>query len=137
MTMRVLMTSAVLLAVTSLPSTMVAAAVPGAVPATGTWAVTGNVQGVPVTLSCALTTAADMTVSGSCLDDQTKSHPVTGKVKDQTLTWSFNSEYEGTPITVTLTGVVDETGAKMAGTIAVDPMNADGDFSATLKPQTT
>jgi hypothetical protein len=135
MTMRVLMTSAVLLAATSLPTEMIAAA-PGAVPAAGTWAVSGNVQGVPVNLSCALTTAADMTVSGSCVDSDTKTHAVTGKVKEQTLTWSFNSEYEGSPITVTLTGVVDETGAKMAGTIAVDPMNADGDFSATLKPQT-
>lgn len=132
MTMRVLMTSAVLLTVTSLPGTLRAA-----VPATGTWAVAGNVQGVPVNLNCALTLAADMTVSGSCIDDSTKTHAVTGKVKDQTLTWSFDSEYEGSPITVTLSGVVDDSGAKMSGTIYVDPMNADGDFSATLKPQTT
>jgi hypothetical protein len=131
MMMRTLMTSAVLVAATSLPTEMMAA-----VPTTGTWTVTGNVQGTPVNLSCALTTAADMTVSGSCVGDDTKTHVVTGKVKDQTLTWSFNSEYDGSPITVTLTGVVDDTGAKMAGTISVDPMNADGDFSAILKPQT-
>ncbi|QMV17493.1 hypothetical protein GOB94_01285 [Granulicella sp. 5B5] len=132
---RILMASAVMMVATSLPAETPVLTV--AVPTMGTWAVTGNVQGVPVTLSCALATAADLTVSGSCVDDQTKSHPVKGTVKEQTLTWSFDSEYEGSPITVTLTGVVDETGAKMAGTIYVDPMNADGDFSATLKPQAT
>lgn len=127
--------AAVILTSATLPaeSPMVTAAVP----TMATWVVTGNVQGVPVSLSCSLTTASDMTVSGSCVDDQSKSHPVKGSLKEQTLTWSFDSEYQGSPITVTLTGVVDETGAKMAGTIYVDPMSADGDFSATLKPQTT
>ena len=67
MMMRTLMTSAVLVAATSLPAEMIAA-----VPTTGTWTVTGNVQGTPVNLSCALTTAADMTVSGSCVGDDTK-----------------------------------------------------------------
>ncbi len=118
---------------------LVTMAIPGtlgaAVPATGTWVVAGNVQGVPVNMSCALTVAADNTVSGSCIGDDTKTRSVTGTVKDQTLTWSFNSEYEGSPITVTLSGVVDDSGAKMSGTIYVDPMNADGDFNASLKPQ--
>ena len=131
---QMLMAGAVLMMGTSLAAETPA---PTPVPTIATWVVTGNVQGVPVSLSCALTTASDLTVSGSCVDDQTKSHPVKGTVKEQVLTWSFDSEYEGSPITVTLTGVVDDTGAKMAGTIYVDPLSADGDFSATLKTQTT
>lgn len=131
----IMMAGAVLTISTSLAAETPVATTP--VPTAATWVVTGNVQGVPVSLSCALTTASDLTVSGSCVDDQTKSHVVKGTVKEQVLTWSFDSEYEGSPITVTLTGVVDDTGAKMAGTIYVDPLNADGDFSATLKTQTT
>jgi hypothetical protein len=100
---------------------------------TGTWKVVGDVQGVPVLLSCSLV-EADLKLTGSCVDDQQKSHLLAGGVKDQTVTWAFNTEYEGTPITVTLVGVLDPAGAKMAGTIGVDPMGVDGSFVATLVP---
>lgn len=130
MKMRVAAMCSLLLTMTAWPGTLRAA-----VPETGTWTVAGDVQGVPVNLSCVLTLAPDMTVGGTCTGDDSKARAVTGKIKDQTLTWSFDSEYEGSPITVTLTGVVDVSGAAMAGTIYVDPVDADGDFSATLKPQ--
>jgi hypothetical protein len=113
------------------------AAPPAAVlPASGTWKVTGDVQGVSVAMTCLLTLGADQTITGNCTDNagsSTAPHPVTGTVKDHTLSWSFNSDYQGSPITVGLTGTVDATGGKMAGTIAVDPMSADGDFTAVLQ----
>lgn len=105
----------------------------------GTWKVVGDVQGVPVNLTCTLA-VADNKVSGACVDDNSKSHPVTGELKDKVVSWSFNSEYEGSPITVNLAGTVDATSGKMSGTIAVDPMQVDGQFSATLQtaaPATT
>lgn len=106
----------------------------GAVLPVGTWKIVGDVQGVPVNLTCTLV-QSETKVDGSCVDDQSKSHPlVAGELKDQTVSWSFNSEYEGTPITVSLAGTLDATGAKMAGTIAVDPMQVDGQFSATFVP---
>lgn len=108
-------------------------------PANGTWKVTGDVQGVAVAMTCALTLGADKTITGTCTDNTGSTatpHPVTGTVKDQTLSWSFNSDYQGTPITVGLTGTVDTTATKMSGTIAVDPMNADGDFTAVLQVAT-
>ncbi len=112
---------------------MAAVAVAGMAGSTGTWKVVGDVQGVPVILTCSLV-EADSKLTGTCVDDQSKSHPITGEVKDQTVSWAFGSEYEGTPITVNLAGTIDATGSKMAGTIAVDPMQVDGSFSATLQP---
>ena len=99
----------------------------------GTWTVTGDVQGFPVNLSCVLV-QTDAALTGTCVDVNGKTQQIAGTVKGQTAAWAFNSNYEGTPITVTLTGVVDATGARMAGTIGVDPLGADGTFSAALQP---
>jgi hypothetical protein len=74
----------------------------------------------------------DLKVTGACVDDQNKSHPLTGIVKDKSISWNYASEYEGTPIVITWTGALDTTGAKMSGTIAVDPFGVDGDFTATM-----
>jgi len=130
--MKRLFSVAALMAVVSFPL-MAAVPLTGMTGSTGTWKVVGDVQGVPVILTCSLV-EADSKVTGTCVDDQRKSHAVTGEVKDQTVSWAFSSEYEGTPITVNLAGTIDATGAKMAGTIAVDPMQVDGSFSATLQP---
>jgi hypothetical protein len=100
---------------------------------TGTWKISGNVQGVAVIVTCTMV-EADLKVTGTCVDDQNKSHPMTGLVKDQMVSWNYASEYEGTPIVITWTGTVDSTGMKMSGTIAVDPFGVDGDFTATMGP---
>jgi hypothetical protein len=125
---------AAILAVVSSPS--FAASIASAPLPSGTWKVAGDVQGVPVNLSCTLT-ETEGKLSGACVDDQNKSHLVTGEVKDKVIFWAFNTEYEGSPITVNLAGTLDATGAKMSGTIAVDPMQVDGQFSATLQPPAT
>ncbi len=131
MTKRVLLVAGLMVAVSS--SLPAAGPMTASAGSTGTWKVVGDVQGVPVLLSCSLV-EADLKLTGTCVDDQQKSHPLAGGVKDQTVTWAFNTEYEGTPITVTLVGVLDPAGAKMAGTIGVDPMGVDGSFVATLVP---
>jgi hypothetical protein len=130
MTKRVLLVG---LMVAMSSSLLAAGPVAASASSTGTWKVVGDVQGVPVILSCSLV-EADLKLTGACVDDQKKSHLLAGDVKDQTVTWAFNTEYEGTPITVTLVGVLDPAGAKMAGTIGVDPMGVDGSFVATLVP---
>jgi hypothetical protein len=107
---------------------------PKTAPSMGTWKVTGNVQGVGVVLVCKLSADADMKVTGTCSGDEGGDHVVKGLVKDQILTWQFDSTYEGSAITVSLSGAADPTGAKMSGTINVDPMGADGDFTAVLQP---
>jgi len=123
------MTKRLMLLVAALFCMNVHAATVAAPSSTGTWNVTGDVQGVPVILSCALV-EADHKLTGSCVDAENKTHAVTGDVKEMTLTWAFDTEYEGTPITVSLAGTMDATGAKMAGTMFVTPMSVDGTFSA-------
>lgn len=103
-----------------------------ATPFTGSWKIAGNVQGIPVVVTCAMVETDDLKVTGACVDDQNKSHPMTGLVKDQAISWNYASEYEGTPIVITWTGTLDATGVKMVGTIAVDPFGVDGDFTATM-----
>ena len=97
---------------------------------TGTWAVVGDVMGVPVILSCALV-EADHKLSGTCTDDQKRPHALAGVTKDSNVSFAFDTDYEGTPITISMTGVMDGAGAKMSGSIAVAPMGVDGTFSAT------
>lgn len=101
--------------------------------ATGTWTIVGDVQGTPVKMSCRLN-EADHTLTGTCssaTDD--KPRALTGEVKDKTVTWHFDTEYEGNPITVTLNGTLSDDGEKMNGDIAVVPMDATGTFDATRK----
>jgi hypothetical protein len=99
---------------------------------TGSWKIAGVVQGIPVNVTCAMVQGADLKVTGACVDDQSKSHPMTGIVKDQQISWNYASEYEGTPIVITWTGTMDAAGASMKGSIAVDPFGVDGDFTATM-----
>jgi hypothetical protein len=110
---------------------------PQAAPTMGTWKVTGNVQGVSVVLLCKLAADAEMKVTGTCSGDEGGDHVVKGTVKDQTLIWQFDSTYEGSAITVSLSGTSDATGAKMTGTISVEPLSADGEFTAALQPVQT
>jgi hypothetical protein len=124
------------LAVAGIVALMSVSGVANAAPATtGSWNVAGTVQGIPVNATCAFV-ETDMKITGSCVDDAKKSHIAVGSVKGTTVTWAYNSEYEGTPITITWTGTLDATGVKMAGTIAVDPFGVDGDFTATMGPAT-
>jgi hypothetical protein len=55
---------------------------------------------------------------------------VTGKVDGNKITWSYKSEYEGTPLTVHYQGVIDAA-AKISGSVNVPEFSADGDFTAT------
>jgi hypothetical protein len=108
-------------------------AAPASIPATGSWKVDGNVQGVPVILTCGIV-ETDKDLSGSCTGDDGSTHTIKGTVKDKVVTWAFDSAYQGQAITVTMSGTIDATGMKMTGSIAVDPLQADGLFTATKQP---
>jgi hypothetical protein len=100
---------------------------------TGSWKIDGNVQGVPVIMTCAIV-ETDKVLSGACTGDDGTTHTIKGKVQEKVVTWAFDSSYQGQPITVTMSGTVDATGMKMSGSIAVDPLQADGGFTATKQP---
>jgi len=90
--------------------------------------VDGAVDQNPVTPTCTLKQSAEK-VSGSCRFDPDHASDLSGTVNGKDVTWKFTVEYQGTDYTLTFTGKLDsETSIK--GTIAVDPSDANGDFTA-------
>ncbi len=100
--------------------------------ATGSWSVTGDVQGYAVTETCNLV-QTDAAIAGKCIVGD-KERVVTGTVADRNITFSHASEYEGQPLTLTYAGKLDDSG-KLSGTIDVQPLNYQGTFSATIAPK--
>jgi hypothetical protein len=97
----------------------------------GSWKVDGDVQGTPVKMTCVLA-EAEQKVTGTCTDPaRGAARPLAGEITAKGVVWSFDTDYQGTPITVWLTGTVSDDGEKMSGSISVDPMNANGTFTAT------
>jgi hypothetical protein len=103
---------------------------------TGTWKIEGDVQGTPVRMTCVLT-EAEHKLTGNCIGaaGDMKPRVLAGEVKEEgTVSWHFDTEYEGNPITVSMAGKLIEDGAKMSGTMYVDPMQVDGTFFAVKQP---
>jgi hypothetical protein len=102
-----------------------------AAPAGDTWKVDGDVQGTPVRMTCILS-EADHKLTGTCAGagDDTTPRKLTGETTETGLSWKFDSAYQGSPITVFMSGSKSADGMKMSGTMSVDPMGADGTFTA-------
>jgi hypothetical protein len=47
------------------------------------------------------------------------------------VSWTYDSEYNGSPITLNYTATLGE-GEKFTGSVEVDPFGVSGDFTATL-----
>jgi hypothetical protein len=103
---------------------------PSPLSSTGTWKVSADVQGTPVNLTCTLAEASAK-LTGACTGDDGAQRALTGEVTAKGLSWKFDSAYEGSPITVFLSGSLTPDSAKMNGTMSVSPMGVDGTFSAT------
>jgi len=105
---------------------------------TGTWKINGDVQGTPVIMTCVLT-EVEHKLTGTCTGaaGDMGRRALTGEVKEETVSWRFDTVYDGNPITVSMAGKLTEDGAKMSGTMYVDPMQVDGTFSATKQLDVT
>jgi hypothetical protein len=95
---------------------------------TGKWHVHNSISGNESDQICTFT-QKDADVSGSCTSGR-GTVQITGKVDGSRITWSYKSEYEGTPLTVNYQGTIDAS-AKMSGSVSVPEFSADGDFTAT------
>ena len=73
-------------------------------------------------------TQKDTELTGTCEGDNGK-NDITGKVEGNKVTWSFKTEYNGSPLTVSYEGKLDSD-ARMAGAAHVAEMGIDGDFTA-------
>ncbi len=72
-----------------------------------------------------------MSLGGSCATEH-GDKPLTGKVDGTKITLSYDSEYEGTPLTVKYSGTIDSAAAKLSGSVSVEQFGVDGDFTAAL-----
>ena len=94
---------------------------------TGKWAVHRNISGNEGDSTCSFT-QTDKMFTGSCKSED-KEIAVKGTVDGNKVSWTFNTDYQGTPLTVTYTGTLDDSG-KITGTVDVQPYNVSGDFTA-------
>jgi hypothetical protein len=93
----------------------------------GRWEVSANVGGTASDMTCSFT-QKDAQLTGNCEVDQAP-HDITGKVNGKTVTWQFNTQYEGQTLTVIYSGTL-ESPDNFAGTVDVQPLNVSGDFTA-------
>ncbi len=99
---------------------------------TGDWVIKGDVVGNPVNATCALKQSGTA-LSGSCVGEKGDAHTITGQVAAGTITFQYESDYQGDPIVVIYTAKLD-TPTKMKGTIFVKPFDASGTFTAEPAP---
>src|SRR6202023_3779317 len=94
---------------------------------TGQWAIHQNIAGNESDEPCKLV-VTDNKITGSC-KSQDKDLPVTGTVDGNKVTWQFQSEYNGSPLTLIYKATLDDSN-KIAGTVEVQPFGITGDFTA-------
>jgi hypothetical protein len=91
----------------------------------GTWNVDGSVYGNAVKYACTIKQDGEKLTGTATLEG--KDRPLTGTVKDNTVTWTFQVEYNGSPLDLVFTGTMDSD-TDIKGKIAV--MGVEGEFTA-------
>ncbi len=95
---------------------------------TGSWQVHASVVGNESDSKCTFEQkGAELT--GTCTNAEGNKLDVTGKVLGTKVSWSFKTEYNGTPLTVQHEGTLEA--GKITGTITVPEFSVSGDFTAT------
>ena len=92
----------------------------------GKWKIHISVAGNERDAECTFT-QKDTDLSGSCTSDQGATQ-FSGKVDGAKVSWTYKSDYQGTPITLNYQGTLDS--AKITGTVEVPEYSVAGDFTA-------
>jgi hypothetical protein len=107
-------------------STAFAAATPNL---TGKWTIHQSVAGNDSDQECNFV-QTDNQLTGTCKSQDGKDVPLKGNIEGSKLTWQYDSEYNGTPLTVKYSATLDDS-SKISGSVEVDPFGVSGDFTAT------
>jgi hypothetical protein len=83
--------------------------------------------------TCAFT-QKETELTGACEGDSGKFN-ITGKVEGNKVNWSFKTDYNGSPLTISYQGKLDSD-SKMSGSTSVAEMSLDGDFTAVKDTET-
>lgn len=113
------------------PGLLPAAPAADAPSTTGLWKIEGSMMGQPVRMMCALTETKH-NLSGVCsgAEDGYAAHKVAGSVKAQKMQFYFQTAIGGNPLTLIVSGTLNEDFTKMDGDLDVEPMAVGGLFSA-------
>jgi hypothetical protein len=94
---------------------------------TGKWAIHSSIVGNESDMTCTfIQTGAKLT--GSCKGD--KDIPVTGSIDGNKLTWKYDTDHDGTTLTLTYTATLSDS-ETFSGNVEVAPYGVTGDFTAT------
>ena len=94
----------------------------------GAWTVRADISGNQSESNCSFT-QKDADLTGTCKSDR-GSVMISGKVDGKTVSWQFDTQYEGQTLTVYYSGT-SQSAEKITGTVNVQPMNVSGEFTAT------
>jgi hypothetical protein len=94
---------------------------------TGQWTVHNSIAGNESDQECKFI-QTETKLTGSCKGPE-KEVQITGSVNGNKVIWNYDSDYNGTPITLIYTATLDDSG-KIAGTVEVSPFAVSGDFTA-------
>jgi hypothetical protein len=94
---------------------------------TGQWTVHNSIAGNESDQNCKFV-VTDNKITGTC-SSQDKDVQVTGSLDGNKVTWKYDSEYNGSALTLVYTATLDDSG-KIAGTVEVQPYGVTGDFTA-------
>lgn len=111
-----------------LSTVALAAPVAENVSVTGKWHVRSSIAGNDSESDCTFE-QKDNSLSGTCTSNN-GSVSITGKVDGKKVTWSYKSEYNGSPLTVNHEGTLTADD-KITGTSSVPEYSVDGEFTAT------
>ena len=92
----------------------------------GKWKIHSSIAGNESDATCTFAQSGN-DLSGTCPGPQGEVK-FTGKVDGKKVTWSYQMDYNGSPLTMKYEGILDA--GKIAGTVTVDPFGVSGDMSA-------
>jgi hypothetical protein len=118
---------AVLAASTLLFATSAFAA--GVTSLTGQWSIHNSIAGNDSDQDCKFV-QQDNAITGTCKSAEGKDLAVTGTVDGKKVTWKYDSDYNGTALTLTYTATLGDSD-KISGSVEVQPFGVSGDFTAT------
>lgn len=95
---------------------------------TGKWQLHTVAQGNERSYVCTFN-QSEQSLSGTC-DTQERTVQISGKIAGKKVTWTYKSEYNGSPLTVIFKGTIDSA-AKITGTVLAEEYNVEGEFVAT------
>jgi hypothetical protein len=93
----------------------------------GKWKVHNSIAGNESDQDC-MFLQTDKGLTGTCKGENSEVK-ISGTVDEKKITWKYDSEYNGTPLTMTYTGTLDDSGS-IQGEVQVDPFGVTGDFKA-------